>query len=170
DVEPTDERVRRIFRRYVELLPDSIEETSGYTIHPGVEELVDDLYRFHGDSLALGLGTGNIERGARLKLDPGDLNPYFDFGGFGSDAVERSELIRAGARRGSDHVDCPFADCRVVVIGDTPLDVRAARAIDAEALTVGTGGATEEELHASDPDYHFETLAEPDVRRVILDS
>lgn len=168
DVEPTPEAAEAIFERYLELLPTAIAESRGYTVHPGIHALLEQLHRIESERFALGLGTGNLERGARLKLDPADLNPYFAFGGFGSDAHDRGELIRAGAHRGAERLERDPERCRIVVVGDTPLDVEAARDVGAEAITVATGGATTDELITSDPDHHFATLAEDEVRSAIL--
>jgi phosphoglycolate phosphatase-like HAD superfamily hydrolase len=104
---------------------------------PGVLELLDALEGSRG--VALGLGTGNIEAGARIKLTPARLSERFAFGGFGCDAEDRAELLEAGARRGAAALGAARARCRVVIIGDTPLDVAAAHAIGAECLAVATG-------------------------------
>jgi phosphoglycolate phosphatase-like HAD superfamily hydrolase len=109
----------------------------------------------------VGLGTGNIERGARIKLERVDLNPRFGFGGFGCDAEDRGELLRIGAERGAARLGVARAACRVVVIGDTPLDIAGARAIGAEAFAVATGAADPATLSAAQPDHLFESLAAP---------
>jgi phosphoglycolate phosphatase-like HAD superfamily hydrolase len=115
-----------------------------YVVYPGVVELLE---RAQGlEQVAVGLGTGNVERGARLKLQPGDLNRLFRFGGFGSDATERAEVLRIGATRGAALLQQPVEACRVVVIGDTPRDVEAALAIGAECLAVATGNYARETL------------------------
>jgi phosphoglycolate phosphatase-like HAD superfamily hydrolase len=100
---------------------------------PGVVELLAALEARGG--VALGLLTGNIEEGARVKLAAAGLRTAFDLGGYGSDSAERIEIARIAARRshgsrGSEHV---------VVVGDTPADVACARAIGARALAVATG-------------------------------
>lgn len=145
-MEVSKEVVNRVLDTYVEYLVDTMRETTEYTVFAGVVELLDELSR--RDGLAVGLGTGNIERGARIKLARGGLNDYFDFGGFGCDAEERAELIRAGATRGAAKLGVSLEQCRVLVIGDTTRDVAAARAIGAECLGVATGGATRDELEA----------------------
>lgn len=100
---------------------------------PGVVDLLAAL-EARGD-VALGLLTGNIEEGARLKLAAAGLRMPFDLGGYGSDSAERVEIARVAVRRsrgsgGSRHV---------VVVGDTPADIACARAIAASALAVATG-------------------------------
>ena len=110
---------------------------------------------------ALGLGTGNVRRGARTKLAALDLWRRFDFGGFGCDSEDRGELLAAGATRGAARLGLARAQCRVIVIGDTPRDVLAARAIGARCLAVATGPYTLEELRSAQADWTVETLADP---------
>src|SRR5690606_10952728 len=99
--------------------------------------------------------TGNIREGARLKLERVAFFEPFRFGGFGCDHEDRAELIRIGAKRGAAQLGAPLAECRVVVIGDTPKDVAAARAIGAESIGVGTGSYRPDELLACGATYAF---------------
>ncbi len=114
-----------------------------YRVHPGVRATID---RAHAAGHAVGLGTGNIVPGAKIKLSRVDLYERFDFGGFGSDAEDRPTLIRHGAERGAERLGLPLSRCRVVVIGDTPKDIAAAHAIGAQCLAVATGHFSVAEL------------------------
>jgi phosphoglycolate phosphatase-like HAD superfamily hydrolase len=107
-----------------------------YRVHPGVRATID---RAHTAGHAVGLGTGNIVPGAKIKLSRVELFERFDFGGYGSDAEDRPTLIRRGAERGAQRLGVPLSRCRVVVIGDTPKDIAAAHAIGAQCLAVATG-------------------------------
>src|SRR5262249_56415312 len=98
-----------------------------------------------------GLGTGNPREGARRKLERAGLDGHFRFGGFGSDHEDRAELLRIGAGRGATWLGYPPGACRTIVIGDTPHDVAAARAIGADSLGVATGGCRVEALRAAAP-------------------
>jgi phosphoglycolate phosphatase-like HAD superfamily hydrolase len=97
---------------------------------------------------AVGLGTGNVREGARLKLGRVGLFEHFDFGGYGCDAEDRAEVIRIGAERGASALGRTLSECRVVVIGDTPKDVAAAQAIGAECVGVATGSYSVDALLA----------------------
>jgi phosphoglycolate phosphatase-like HAD superfamily hydrolase len=90
-----------------------------------------------------------------------ELHGSFAFGGFGCDAEARVELIRIGAERGAAALGVAVSACRVVVIGDTPKDVAAALGIGAEAVGVGTGRFTPDELRASGARLAFGDLSEP---------
>jgi len=161
DVEP-------VLEAYLSRLEEELERARDeYVVYPGVRELCRALSALEG--LALGLGTGNVERGARLKLAPGDLNRFFAFGGFGSDATERAEVLRVGVRRGAARLGLPLERCRVVVIGDTPRDVAAGLAIGACCVAVATGGYGQGELRASGAHHVFEGLDRGGVLEALLE-
>ncbi|HSM35366.1 MAG TPA: HAD family hydrolase [Longimicrobiales bacterium] len=114
---------------------------------PGVVALLDALCADRG--VVLGLLTGNLARGAELKLEAAGLGGRFAFGAYGSDSAQRPHLpafalARAeasGVRVGS-----------LVVVGDTPLDVACGRAAGARTVAVATGGFGVEELTACGAD------------------
>jgi phosphoglycolate phosphatase-like HAD superfamily hydrolase len=137
-IEVTDERIEKLFDAYLRALSDELARTPKYTIMPGVHDLLSALKGIA--NVAIGLGTGNLKRGAEAKLKVGQLWEHFSFGGFGCDHELRAELLRAGAERGAEQLGVPLAACRVVVIGDTVRDVDAAKEIGAECVGVETGG------------------------------
>ena len=153
--------VAAILDRYVGLLGEELARATGFTVHPGVTALLDDLA---DGRIAIGLGTGNLRDGARLKVERAGLAAYFPFGGFGSDHEDRAELLRIGAVRGAERLDEPLERCRVVVVGDTPLDVAAAVAIGATSLGVATGGFTPDALRAAGATWAVEDLTAPAAR------
>ena len=123
---------------------------------PGIVGLLEAL-REHEDVL-LGLLTGNIEEGARLKLEAAGLEALFEVGAYGSDAEIRSEIARLAVER-SGRVD---GASPVVVVGDTPADVRCAQDVDAFAVAVATGRHGVEELIAAGADAVFEDFSQTD--------
>lgn len=139
-----DTAIDRLIECYLSHLPGLVERSPGYRVMPGVPELLQSLSAV--SSLAIGLGTGNVRRGAETKLSRGGLAGAFTFGGFGCDHEDRARLLAAGAARGAEKLGHTRAACRVVVIGDTPRDVAAAHAIGAECITVATGDHGEPEL------------------------
>ena len=118
--------------------------------------------------IAVGLGTGNIEGGARIKLARVALNENFPFGGFGSDHEDRAELLAVGAARGAARLALPRSACRVVVIGDTPKDIAAAHAIDAESLAVATGPFPVDILRDAGATIAVPNLADPQAPRFLF--
>ncbi|MCU0676277.1 MAG: HAD hydrolase-like protein [Myxococcota bacterium] len=150
--------VEQILERYLERLEAEVARSPGYHVFDGVHTILEHA---HALNAAVGLGTGNVERGAQVKLARGALNDRFAFGGFGSDAEDRTELIRAGAERGAARLGRPLSECRVIVIGDTPRDVRAAHGIGAVCLAVATGGYDVSALQKAGADLVVERLDDP---------
>lgn len=140
----TAERIDALLCAYLQSLTAEVHASSGYKVLPGVAAILAQLQA--RAQCAIGLGTGNLRAGATIKLERGDLNRHFDFGGFGCDHEDRAELLRIGAERGAARLGRPRTSCRLVVIGDTVRDVAAALAIGADCIGVGTGGTTLEEL------------------------
>ncbi|MCB9726896.1 MAG: haloacid dehalogenase-like hydrolase [Deltaproteobacteria bacterium] len=159
EVEATAARIDALIAAYLPLLVDEVARAPVYAVHAGIAEAVEAVSARARS--AVGLGTGNVEQGARIKLERVGLNPRFAFGGFGCDHEDRPALIRRGAERGAERLGRPLAECRVVVIGDTPKDVAAAHAIGAECVAVATGAADLETLAACEPEWLFADLSAP---------
>ena len=160
--------IDRVIAAYLEVLADEVAATPApdYRLLPGMLEALDALAG--AAHVAVGLGTGNVERGARIKLERVGVAERFAFGGFGCDAEDRAELLRIGAERGAARLGAARDQCRVVVIGDTPLDIKAARAIGAEAFALAAGGTTLEELATHHPEHLYPSLAAPGARAALL--
>lgn len=123
---------------------------------PGIVALLERLRREEG--VVLGLLTGNIEPGARIKLGAHALNDYFAFGAFGSDSEVRAELPPIATRRATEATGRSFAPADVVIIGDSIHDVRCAAPHGATSIAVPTGPTPAEALIAERPTHFFETL------------
>ena len=154
------ERLDDFFEAYLGGLTSEIGDGRHVVTLPGVSAVVARLAQ-SPDAL-LGLVTGNIEEGARIKLLPTGLWPLFRVGAYGSDHMDRRRLPSLAARRAQALVGYPFAATDVVVIGDTPHDIDCARAFGAVAIAVTTGQYTRAELLADRPDHLFDDLADVD--------
>lgn len=166
-VEPSDQVIGEVLKRYLDVLSEEVQMAPVYGVHDGVIDLLDQVSGI--DGVAVGLGTGNLEAGARIKLERVALNGYFAFGGYGSDASSRPDLIHRGAQRGAERLGVPLSACRLVIIGDTLKDIDAAHENGGECVAVSTGGSSHEELAAHHPDYLFESLADPFTLAAVLD-
>ena len=144
---PSRREIETILESYLYFLKDEIRLSPAYRVLPGIQSLLDHLV-VQGDAL-LGLATGNIEMGGRVKLERGGLNRYFDFGGFGSDSEDRTELVRKGAVRAADKSGRSFQPQDVFVIGDTPLDIAAGKNAGFKTAGVATGSYSVEQLLAA---------------------
>lgn len=161
-VDPDEAMIDEVLRRYVRHLPRELEVASAFEVLPGVPSLLAELRA--RDGLCLGLGTGNTEPAAYAKLARGGLDSFFDFGGFGSDHSDRSELLRAALERGLERTGSQRAEVRVLVIGDTPHDVSAARAIGASCIAVSTGAYEAAALASAGASLVVSDLEAPAVR------
>lgn len=169
DVEGLDDAaIDRLLDSYLVRLADEIARTENYRVHPGVATILEWLPQ--KERAAIGLGTGNVKKGAYAKLARGSLDAAFAFGGFGCDAEDRTELLRVGAQRGAAALGLSMTECRVVVIGDTPKDVAAAHGIGADCIGVGTGGFDPAALLELGAFAAFATLEEARVREALLDA
>ena len=125
---------------------------------PGALPLLETLVGH--DGAFLGLITGNLEAGARTKLDPFGLNPFFPAGGFGSDHRDRREIARAAHRKLSEYAGFDFPASSVVVVGDTEQDVDCAKANGYRAVAVESGWVPRDELLSSGADALFSDLTD----------
>ncbi|MGH7373850.1 MAG: HAD family hydrolase [Candidatus Rokuibacteriota bacterium] len=157
------ERLDEFFEVYVGGLTTEIGDGRNVITLPGVAAVVERLER-SGEAV-LGLVTGNIEEGARVKLLPTGLWPRFQVGAFGSDHMDRRRLPSLAARRAYALRGTAFSPRDVLVIGDTPHDIDCARAFGAVAVAVATGQHSRDELLAESPDLFFDDLA--DVEKVL---
>jgi len=130
------------------------------TLLPGVRPL---LQRLSGmDGVAMGLLTGNIVDGARMKLDSVGLGAYFPVGGFGSDSEVREELTAVAMRRAGRVWGTDFPASSVVVVGDTPRDVACGKHGGTRTVAVATGRFDAERLASTRPDRVLEDLSDLD--------
>ena len=155
-----DALCQRVLGDYVDFLREEIHGP-GYRVLPGVTELLAAL-RARG--VAMGLCTGNVEEGARLKLARGGLDRYFEWGegaicGFAADGEAREEIVEAALERACRRLGRRIRPEEALVIGDTPRDVEAAHRLGVPVLAVATGRFSAEELAACGADRVVPTLS-----------
>ena len=159
------ELLDRVLARYVANLADELGRPGHRTtVYPGVRELLGAV-EARGDC-TLGLLTGNVAAGARLKLGSAGLDfARFRVGAFGSDHVERGELPAVALRRAREVLGAAPVGHDLVIIGDTPADVGCGRAVGARAIGVGTAAYTAAQLIAAGADAAFADFT--DTARVV---
>lgn len=127
---------------------------------PGIPELLARLAA--EPRVTLALLTGNLERGARMKLEPPGFNAYFPFGAFGSDSADRYQLPAIAVERAADRTGRRFEGKSVVIVGDSIHDVACGRALGVRSVAVATGPTRRERLEAERPDALFDNFADVD--------
>ena len=136
---------RSLQARYCEVLKEEIllPGEGRKALMPGVKPLIETLQQ--RDDVVLALLTGNFRDSARIKLEHFGLWSPFQFGAFADDATDRNLLVPIALQRAREAGHDPRHE-RVIVIGDTPLDVECARAGGVRALGVATGSHSVDEL------------------------
>lgn len=155
----TPELRRAIEHEYYARLPEEIQlpGEGRKAVMPGVRPLVQTLSA--REDVVLALLTGNFRRSARIKLEYFDLWTPFRFGAFADDATDRNALVPVALTRAREAGHAPHAD-RVIVIGDTPLDIECARVGGVRALGVATGSHTSHDLRDAGAYEVFEDLSD----------
>lgn len=149
DDQRIDEGLSSLWRDYLAELARRLPATP-MTVLPGVERLLTHLH--DQGNVALGLLTGNIVEGARLKLDSVGLHDFFAVGGFGSDSEVREDLPSVAMERAARRWGMAFSPSSVVVVGDTPRDVACGKSGGTRTVAVATGRFGSERLEEACPD------------------
>jgi phosphoglycolate phosphatase-like HAD superfamily hydrolase len=153
--EPTTRELADAMRMRLRYLSGEVASSPGYRVEPGVPELLEALA---GEGVLLGLTTGNVEAAAHIKLARGELNHYFSFGGYGSDAADRTELTRTAVRRARRIGGEDLGAGSIVSVGDTPRDVEAGHGAGIRVVGVATGEYGVEQLLTAGADWAIESL------------
>jgi phosphoglycolate phosphatase len=154
---PERKEFTRLMERRLHYLHGAVEESEGYKVFPGVDELLPKLIE---DGYLLGLVTGNVEAAAHIKLHRARLNRFFSFGGYGSDSSDRGALTKIALRRAALVYGERVTADQALVVGDTPHDVEGAHAAGIACVGVGAYHFTADQLREAGADYAIASLAE----------
>lgn len=152
-----DGNLDAIINTYIKHLQREINNDRRH-IKPGVYELLEKLNLIR--DIRLGLLTGNLEPGARIKLEPFKLNKYFPTGAFGSDDEDRNRLLPVAIKRFKELCQRRICIDECIVVGDTPRDVYCAKTYGAMCLGVATGPYSIDELIEAGADYVVKDLSD----------
>jgi phosphoglycolate phosphatase len=155
---PERKEFTKLLARRLHHLHDTVEQSDGYRVLDGVEELLPRLIE---DGYLLGLVTGNVEAAAHVKLHRARLNRFFSFGGYGSDSADRGEITKVALRRASLVYGEEVEPEEALTVGDTPLDVKGAHAAGIQCVGVASHHFDEDQLREAGADYVLGSLAEP---------
>jgi phosphoglycolate phosphatase len=155
--EPSSHELAKLVQRRLEHLPEAVSESKGYKVLPGVPERLEQLSH---DGHLLGIITGNGDGAAHIKLQRANLNRWFTFGAYASAGVVRADIVRTAVQRGEAMLGEDVPNAKIYVIGDTPLDIQAAHAVDCTAIAVATGRYDRGALEEAGADHVLETLEE----------
>lgn len=153
----TAERAAEFLDHYLRHLAVEIPRKNGRLL-PGILPLLDALKAL--PHVALALLTGNLEKGAKIKLSHYGVWEYFEFGSYADDDADRNRLGPFAQARARKKHGVEFPPERIFVLGDTPHDIDCGRAIGAKTVAIATGGYTREQLAAHHPDFLFDDLGD----------
>lgn len=158
----TPENITSLLDAYLHSLPTRLPRHAGRLL-PGIVVLLEQL-KAH-PACVVALLTGNVVRGAQIKLSHYGVWDYFEFGAFADDHHDRNELGKFARARALEKHGEEFPPDRIYVIGDTPRDIECGRAIGAKTVAIATGNYSSAELAAHSPDILFTDLS--DTRTVL---
>jgi len=153
----TPEHATAFLDLYLKHLAVELPRKNGRLL-PGIIELLDALKA--RPQVALALLTGNLERGAQIKLSHYGLWNYFEFGAYADDNADRNRLGPFAQARAHERHGVEFPPERTFVLGDTPHDITCGRVIGAKTVAIATGGCPRETLAAHQPDFLFDDLSD----------
>lgn len=157
DIPDTPENMADLLDGYLHNLALELPRREG-SVLPGILELLEAL-KARPDCV-LGLLTGNIARGAELKLTHYGVWDYFEFGAYSDDSHDRNKLGPVARARAAERHGAEFAAADIFVLGDTPRDIDCARAAGFWAVAIATGSYGVGELGAHRPDFLFRDLSD----------
>ena len=158
-LEDSPKERHRFMNSYLERLPECLKTLPGALL-PGVTELLDQLHKL--ENVHLSLLTGNYVEGAWIKLRHFRIDHYFQSGGYGDDHPHRDDVAKLALQNVCEHLNRQVDGHDACVIGDTPADIRCARAINARAAAVATGVYSRNQLSPYSPDHLFDDLSHTD--------
>src|SRR4030066_598394 len=153
----TDGNLGAVIKSYLKHLQKEIDNDRKH-VKPGINEILEKLSLIR--DAALGLLTGNLESGARIKLEPFKLTRFFPSGAFGSDDEDRTNLLPVAIKRFEELFQKKIDTDECVIVGDTPRDVECAHIYGAMCIGVATGPYSFESLVEAGADYVGEVLSD----------
>ena len=155
--EPDRREFTRLMERRNFYLHQTVEESKGYEVLPGVDQLLPELI---DEGYLLGIVTGNVEAAAHIKLHRANLNRFFSFGGYGSDSDERGKVTKVALERASNVYGEQVELDQAFSVGDTPLDVTGAHEAGIKCVGVGSHKYTADQLREAGADWAISSLEE----------
>jgi phosphoglycolate phosphatase len=155
--DPAQDELGRLYAQYLLHLAEDIWISEQYRVLPGAEHI---LVRLVEAGVILGLVSGALEGAARTKLLPANLNRFFVFGAYGSDSPDRAELTTLAIDKAT-RLNDQLTPAQVLVVGDTPHDIEAAKAAGAVPIGVATGHYSTDELAVAGGSHVLGSLEDP---------
>jgi phosphoglycolate phosphatase len=151
-----DLKFQKLIEIYGPILKEKLATWEEFRLCPGVPEILESL---EARGALLGLVTGNCQVGAFIKLDRGSLTKYFGFGAFGDETTDRAALCRYAHQRAQAKHGDGIPKEQVIMVGDSPNDIRAAHAYGIRILALSSGWTSAEDLEAENPTWLYPDMS-----------
>ncbi len=142
-----DDTLWNTFLKIYEKNLEIFKNTDIWRENAGSAGFISKLYK---KGYPLALLTGELEIGARYKLEKLGIWDYFSCGGFGEDALSRFEIADKCLAKARKYHGTDFRS--IVMIGDTVMDIKTARHIGSKIISITTGSNKYIELKEYNPD------------------
>ena len=166
---PSTAEINKMKKAYEDQLPAEVKtlvREKKYEMVPGIAQFLKDLSK--EKDVVLGLGTGNVEKCAFIKLEPSGLGKYFTVGGFGTDGRTREEMLKAAVKRAEKKYKTKFTPDQVYVIGDTHRDICAAKNCGFHNAVITTGLGDPKKIQRAAAELEVKDFTEKEMLRVWL--
>lgn len=166
ELAPNEQQWEEFQSVYFRHLSSTLAELEGAVL-PGIQTLLNHIAT--RPDVSMGLLTGNFREAAKIKLQHYEIDQHFAYGGYGDHHHDRDDVARVAYAEACRHLAREVDPKAICVIGDTPSDVKCARAIGARAVAVATGMYSVDELARSQPDELYEDFSSPELFLARLD-
>ncbi|MBN2378723.1 HAD hydrolase-like protein [candidate division WOR-3 bacterium] len=156
-LEEIDARFSALIETYGPILAEKLATWDNFRLCPGIPLILE---RLQEDASMLGLVTGNCKPGAMVKLKRGGLTDYFTFGAYGDESSDRTAITRLAHERGENEAGYEIPRDQVILVGDSPNDIKAAHEYGIRVLAVYSGWTPKQELEELKPTWLYPDLAD----------
>jgi phosphoglycolate phosphatase len=157
----TTEVINKIINDYLTLFENTYFKSKESFIYEDALELV---YKVKENGLPLALLTGNVKRGAQIKLGRFDLMKHFSFGAYGDDSETRSDLPVVARNRAQEVLGKTFEFDEIVLVGDTPEDAIAAKINGCKSIIVCRRHEWYDDIVRAGADFIVDSLNDPAIK------
>jgi phosphoglycolate phosphatase len=156
-----DKIVDDIVNDYLTRFENTYSESTESFVYEDALELVKKVQE---KDIPLGLLTGNVKRGAKIKLNRFDLMKHFSFGAFGEEGATRSDLPIVARNRANEVLGKSFEFEDIVLVGDTPEDAIAAKVNGCKSIIVCRRKEWYNDILETGADLIVESLDDPAIK------
>lgn len=154
-----ESKLEKIYNEMVRYFEENVDKDERVVLLPGVKELLKKLSE---KNYILGLLTGNVEEIAKIKMKKNGIDHFFEVGAFGGTTENRSELAPKAIKQTEKKFKIRIKKEDVIIVGDTPNDIKCAKDNGVKIIAVCTGRFKKEELEKLKPDYILDDLTDAD--------